>query len=247
MSNLPLATLPTLLACFIGCSAPNTSLGPVETPQEKMSSAGTPNGGAGNQSEVAPTDSGTKDAPEPTMKGDEKTEPAPVENCPGVSIDRYQQWLASGEGPTVPATGSLLRQESDSTIARASFTQDNQWHVLAIWLGNEFGASVNLTLSKGFSLTYSATNDFYIQLRPAVQWSGGAKWHLLIPSTAGQSTTTFFPFEAAQWIKLTALGEPPHTFEEALADASGLVVVGNTKNEISFSGLRVDTYEPPCL
>src|SRR5690606_22489398 len=32
----------------------------------------------------------------------------PLEECVTASIDRFQQWNASGEGPTIPATGTLL-------------------------------------------------------------------------------------------------------------------------------------------
>jgi hypothetical protein len=130
-------------------------------------------------------------------------------------------------------------------IAQATFTSSNEWHVLVIWLANEFEASVDLSGSSGFTLTYSATADFYIQLRPAFEWSGGAKWHMPIPSSGGQVVTHTFAFDASDWEE--RLGAVPHTFEAALADARGLVPVGNSQNEISFHSLRIDGYEPPCL
>jgi hypothetical protein len=169
-----------------------------------------------------------------------------LEECDTPSIDRLQQWLASGEGPTVPTTGSLL--ESDGMgghVAKAEFTSASEWHVLVIWLANEFDASVDLSASSGFTLTYSATSDFYIQLRPGFEWSGGAKWHMPIPSTGGQTVTATFPFSADVWQE--RLGTPPHTFEAALADARGLVPVGNSVNELTFSGLHIHGFEPPCL
>lgn len=171
--------------------------------------------------------------------------PNSVDECDTPSINRYQKWLASGEGPTLPQTGDLLVSSGDGFAAEATFTTDNQWHVLAIWLGNEFGASVDLSASQGFTLTYSATADFYIQLRPAAEWSGGSKWHLPIPSTEGALVTTEFSFEAAEWTE--RLGPPPHSFEDALGDASGFVVVGNKENALKFTSLSVDGYEPPCL
>ena len=167
--------------------------------------------------------------------------------CSGPSIDRLQHWLASGEGPTVPQKGSLLNEEDNSYVARATFTSNDEWHVLVIWLGNEFGASVDLKVSPGFTLSYSATSDFYIQLRPAFEWNGGHKWHLSVPSTGGQRVTSFFPFQASTWKKVDALGTPPHTLAEAQADASGLVVVGNTQNTLAFFSLRIDGFSPPCL
>lgn len=169
-----------------------------------------------------------------------------LEECATPSIDRLQQWIASGEGPTEPATGTLLvEKDGGGYVAEATFTSGSEWHVLVVWLGNEFGASIDLTASAGFTLTYSSTADFFIQLRPAAEWSGGAKWHMPIPSSSGQVVTQTFPFEAAQWTE--KLGTPPHTFEEALADASGFVIVGNTINDLTFHGLRIDGFEPPCL
>ena len=44
------------------------------------------------------------------------------------------------------------------------------------WLKNQFGAQVDLTASSGFTLTYSATDKLYVQLRPGKHWDGGAKW-----------------------------------------------------------------------
>lgn len=167
-----------------------------------------------------------------------------VVECTAPSIDRLREWLASGEGPTTPATGSLLVAEGDSYVARAAFTSASEWHVLAIWFGNEFGATIDLSDSSGFTLTYSATADFYFQLRPAAQWSGGDKWHMPIPSTAGQVVTTFFPFESSEWTE--RLGTPPHSFLEALSDASGFAVVGNSQNELSFYGLQIDGFTPDC-
>jgi hypothetical protein len=170
----------------------------------------------------------------------------PLEECATPSIDRLQQWIASGEGPTEPATGTLLvEKDGGGYVAEAAFTSASEWHVLVVWLGNEFGASIDLTASSGFTLTYSSTAEFFIQLRPASAWSGGAKWHMPIPNSNGQVVTQTFPFEADQWIQ--KLGTPPHTFEEALADASGFVIVGNTINELTFHSLRIDGFEPPCL
>src|SRR3954469_5309731 len=100
--------------------------------------------------------------------------------CATPSIDRYQQWLASGEGTTVPATGSLLVREGHGYAAKVTFV-NAEWHVAVLWLGNEFEAQADLAKSKGFWLTYSATDDLYAQLRPASHWSGGDKWLTRLP------------------------------------------------------------------
>src|SRR5690348_3661057 len=85
--------------------------------------------------------------------------------CKTPSIDRYQQWLASGEGTTVPATGSLLVRSGHQYTAKVAFLND-EWHVVVLWLGNQFEAQADLSGSAGFWMTYSATDDLYVQLRP---------------------------------------------------------------------------------
>src|SRR5919112_1589979 len=95
--------------------------------------------------------------------------------CSTPSIDRLQQWLASGEGTTVPPTGSLLVPVGRHYAAKVTFV-NAEWHVVVVWLGNQFEAQVDLSRSHGFRLSYSATDDLYVQLRPASHWGGGDKW-----------------------------------------------------------------------
>ncbi|MCS7475684.1 hypothetical protein ACFFQW_35375 [Umezawaea endophytica] len=171
--------------------------------------------------------------------------------CRTPSIDRFQQWLASGEGATVPATGSLLtpvREGHGRTgyTARVSFL-NAEWHVVVLWLANQFEAQVDLSRSAGFRLTYSATDDVYLQLRPASHWSGGDKWLTLVPSTGGRTVTRFFSFRPEAWTTLPELGKPTYSFDSALREARGFVFVGKTANELEFRGLRVHGYRPPCL
>jgi hypothetical protein len=166
--------------------------------------------------------------------------------CATPSIDRLQQWLASGEGTTVPATGSLLVSEGGKYAAKVTFV-NAEWHVIVVWLANQFEAQVDLSRSAGFRLTYSATDDLYVQLRPASHWSGGDKWLTLVPSTGGQLVTRFFSFSAASWTTLPELGTPSYSFASALGEARGLVFVGKTANVLDFRGLRIDGYQPPCL
>ncbi|PPK65640.1 hypothetical protein CLV40_113124 [Actinokineospora auranticolor] len=165
--------------------------------------------------------------------------------CTGPSIDRYQQWIASGEGQTIPATGSLLVREGRGYAAKVTFV-GAEWHVAVLWLGNKFDAQANLSRSSGFWLTYSATDDLYVQLRPASHWSGGDKWLTKLPSTGGQVVQKFFSFAADNWTWLPELGQPSYSFASALSEARGFVFVGKTANKISFRGLSIDGYQPPC-
>ena len=167
--------------------------------------------------------------------------------CATPSIDRLQQWLASGEGVTEPAIGSILvpRRHHGHT-AKIKFLA-NDWHVMVVWLGNKFEAEADLSRSKGFWLTYRATADLHVQLRPASDWSGGDKWATPIPSTHGKLVRKFFSFKADNWTTLPELGAPDYPLSEALDDARGLVFVGKTPNELEFQGLRIDGYRPPCV
>jgi hypothetical protein len=168
--------------------------------------------------------------------------------CATPSIDRLQQWLASGEGATVPATGSMLvpLRGRDKYAARIEFVGE-EWHVAVVWLGNEFEAQADLSRSAGFLMTYSATDDLWVQLRPASHWSGGAQWATRIPSTRGRTVTRFFSLRPQAWTSVPELGAPAHTFESAVSEARGLVFVGKTPNTIEFRGLKVHRYTPPCL
>ncbi|WP_433796372.1 hypothetical protein [Actinoplanes sp. CA-252034] len=168
--------------------------------------------------------------------------------CATPSINRYQQWLASGEGTTVPATGSLLvpARGHSKYAARISFL-GTEWHVAVLWLANRFEAQADLSRSAGFLLTYSATDDLYLQLRPASHWSGGAQWATRIPSTHGRTVTRFFSLRPHAWTSVPELGTPAHPFAVARAEARGFVFVGKTANDIEFRGLRIDRYTPSCL
>jgi hypothetical protein len=185
--------------------------------------------------------------------------PRRLQECATPSIDRLQQWLASGEGASVPATGSLLvpagtghdsapRNHAKGAKYAAKVTLLNaEWHVIVVWLANEFDAQVDLSTSSGFWMTYSATDDLYVQLRPASHWSGGDKWLTLVPSTGGRLVTRFFSFSPDTWTTLPELGAPTYSFASALTEARGLVFVGKTANELDFRGMRFDGYVPPCL
>ncbi|GAA1964720.1 hypothetical protein GCM10009754_40830 [Amycolatopsis minnesotensis] len=170
---------------------------------------------------------------------------APRCECAGPSIDGLRQWLASGEGTTVPASGSLLVREGDGYAAKVRFV-NAEWHVIVVWLGNQFEAQADLSKSSGFWLTYSATDDLYVQLRPASHWSGGDKWLTLVPSTGGKLVKRFFSLSPDAWTWLPELGKPSYSFASALGEARGLVFVGKTPNTLDFRGLPIDGYQPPC-
>ncbi|GLY47140.1 hypothetical protein [Lentzea sp. NBRC 102530] len=167
--------------------------------------------------------------------------------CRTPSIDRLQQWIASGEGATEPATGSILVPKGrHGHTAKIKFLADD-WAVMVVWLGNKFEAQADLSTSHGFWMTYRATNDLYVQLRPAEFWSGGDKWVTKIPSTGGELVKRFFSFKTKDWTYLPALGKPSYPLADALDDARGLVFVGNTKNDLEFTSLKIDGYRPPCV
>ncbi|CAM3825561.1 hypothetical protein KIPE111705_26815 [Kibdelosporangium persicum] len=166
--------------------------------------------------------------------------------CETPSIDRLQQWIASGEGTTVPPTGSLLVREGKRYAAKVTFL-NAEWHVVVVWLANQFEAQADLSKSSGFWMTYSSTDDVYVQLRPASHWSGGDKWLTLVPSTGGKLVRKFFSFSPRNWTSLPELGTPSYPFATALREARGLVFVGKTPNKLEFRGLRIDGYRPPCL
>lgn len=170
-----------------------------------------------------------------------------IEECAGGSLDRLQLWLISGEGQTVPSepNTTLLVSSGEGYEGKVEFI-GNEWHVVPVRVGNDYDASVDLSGSKGFELTYSATADFYVQLRPASHWSGGDKWLALVPATGGEVKSVFFPFDAASWTTLSVLGTPSYSVDEARSELRGLVFVGQTPNVIEFHGLRFDGYVPEC-
>ena len=172
---------------------------------------------------------------------------APLSECPGKpSIDRLEEWLASGEGQTVPATGSLLVAEGDHYVAKVKLV-GAEWHVVVVWMGNQFEAQEDFSHASGFTLTYSATDDLYVQMRPGSHWSGGDKYVTAIPSTNGQVVTRTFSFAASAWTTLPELGVPSYPYADALREVRGLVFVGETPNDLAFYGLRVAGFSPPCL
>ncbi len=166
--------------------------------------------------------------------------------CRIPSIDRFVEWRASGEGRTQPATGSLLKKVNSHYQAEIEFLDSEHWHVFALWLGQQFEASVDLSQSQGLRIRYSATENFYVQLRPGFAWSGGQQWLTLLPKTDGELKEFEIPFNEDHWTNLPALGVPQYPFTQALKDARGLVFVGNQQNKITITSLQIDSYLPTC-
>ena len=169
---------------------------------------------------------------------------APLMECPKPSIDRITAWNATGEGSTKPMSGSLLVKEGDHYIAKQEFVGGG-WHVLEVFIANAYGAMADLSKSASFTLTYSSTNDLWLQMRAANHYSGGAQWVTKIPSTGGQMMKQTFSLDASQWTTIE-LGKPGWTYEEARKAACGFVFVGDKPNMITFYGLRFDGYVPMC-
>jgi hypothetical protein len=206
-------------------------------------------GDTGGSGGSASPDAGAPDAasrPDATSSSDLASGDAEEKlmECPKPSIDRITAWNATGEGTTKPMSGSLLVKEGDHYVAKQEFVGGG-WHVLEVFIGNTFEFSVDLSKSTGFTLTYSSTNDLWLQLRPAFHYDGGAQWVTKIPSTGGQMMKQTFSFDPSKWVTID-LGKPSWTYDMARKAARGFLFVGDKPNLIAFYGLRIDGYVPMC-
>jgi hypothetical protein len=217
-----------VIALGIACAACDVGAG--------VTGTATPPGADASQAAVVDAAPGAADA---------AIAPPLVECTDGPSIDRLKAWLASGEGRTVPATGSLLVPAAGKYVAKVEMV-GAEWHVVVVWVMNQYEAQADLSGAAGFSLTYAATDDLYLQLRPASHWSGGDKYVVKIPSTGGQVETRRFSFDPSAWTTLPQLGVPGYPFADAIKEVRGLVFVGETPNTIELRGLRIDGFTPPC-
>lgn len=169
---------------------------------------------------------------------------AKLEECANrPSVGRFTGWIASGEGDTVPAQGSILTQEAGGYVAKVQMVGAG-WHVIPVYIKNKFGDAQDLTGSSGITLTYSATAELHVQLRPKSHWDGGQQYATTIPSTGGKKETRFFSFAEAGWKSL--FGPPAVSFADTLKEGMGLVFVGNGENQVVFYGMRIDGYTPTC-
>jgi hypothetical protein len=208
------------------------------------SSAGTggsspSSGGAGGSS--APGTGGSADAGPPETAPDAP----PAVMCAKANLDGFTSWLATNEGKMIPSSGSILVREGEGWVGKVEFV-GAEWHVLEVLVGNTFNTQRDFSASKGFTLTYAASSDIWIQARPANAYSGGAKHVIKLPSTNGAKTTTFFSFAPDAWTTIAELGRPNYPLGDALKQLRAFVVVGKTPNKISFYNLTVDGYRPTC-
>jgi hypothetical protein len=170
---------------------------------------------------------------------------APIAECPGGSIDRFQRWLAhtliTGSG----GDSSILVTEGGRQVARASFPGGN-WSEIVVLLGNAADASIDLSTSTGFDITYSATANLFIEFRGNVQLHGGDQHAVALPATGGMTVTKHIALNAAAFTFIPGLGMPVVAFADVVRTANMFDIVGNTANTVSFSGLRFDNYIPTC-
>src|SRR5437773_9824373 len=89
----------------------------------------TPSTGSDPAPEAA--DLGSTDLAGPTAgnHGGDLALPALTECTSAPSLDRFQDWIASGEGTTVPATGSILVKSGAQYVAKVGFV-NAEWHVV---------------------------------------------------------------------------------------------------------------------
>ncbi|MCH2110953.1 MAG: hypothetical protein MK135_16670 [Polyangiaceae bacterium] len=169
-----------------------------------------------------------------------------AEECSSPSIDRLQIWETNREGPVIPFSGSTLIREGNQYISHVEFTGEQVWHVMVVQVDNQFEGAVDWTSARYIEIKYSATEDFWVQLRPSFAWNGGAQWIHQIKNTDGQEQSVRIQLQEDAWTTLEALGSPSHDFRSALAEVRGLVFVGNAPNIIKMSKLRIDGYQPTC-
>lgn len=214
--------------------------------------AGPSSGAGGTGGEMADrrdSDAGGFDAHDPAAKMPLTTtlDAGNLQACMKPSIDHLQSWSVV-QGSTTPAGGSLLVKEDDHYVAKVVL-HGTSWHALLLPLANVVYDTimVDLSTSTGFTLTYSATADLWIQMRPANHPHGAVHWVTKIPSTGGVLQSRFFSLAAESWSNLPAIsGIPPWPYVETRAQARGFVFVGNKPNDVVFAGLRFDNYVPAC-
>ena len=173
----------------------------------------------------------------------------PLEACGKPSVDHLTQWLAWSGGTKPPTGANILTQEGGKNVAKISLVAcaNTNWCQLVLPITNSLGGQVDLSKSAGFSMTYSAVADLWVQMRPASRYDGGDKWLILIPATGGKVETRFFPFIPEAWFFLNRLGMPKYPFTTALKDVRSFVFVANTpNNELVFHNFRIDGHIPAC-
>jgi hypothetical protein len=169
-----------------------------------------------------------------------------LDPCSGPAVDRLEIWEAHGGNLKPAVGGNLLVKDGDRYYAKVDFLPGGEWHEIVVPIVNSLAKKVDLTKSKGFWLTYSATADLWVQLRPLSHAHGGEQYTAKLPSTAGLLQEVFISFAPAAWGML--LGTPPFPYDQALRDANFFNFIGppGTANAVTINGLRIDGHVPPC-
>jgi hypothetical protein len=172
--------------------------------------------------------------------------PAPLAACAKPSVDHLEIWEAHGGSLRPAVGGNLLVKEGDRHYAKVDFLPGGEWHEIVVPIVNSLAKKTDLSNSKGFTITYSATAALHVQLRPLSHPHGGEQWTAAIPATGGAIKELFIPFAPEAWGML--LGDPPFPFAQALRDANFFNFVGEpaTANSLTVRGLRIDGFVPPC-
>jgi hypothetical protein len=172
--------------------------------------------------------------------------PAALPACAKPSVDHLEIWEAHGGSLKPGVGGDLFVKEGDHHYVQVDFLPGGEWHEIVVPIANSLAKQTDLSGSQGFTLTYSATADLWVQLRPLSHPHGGEQWTAKIPSTGGANKTLFVPFAPDGWGML--LGMPPFPFAQALKDANFFNFVGppDSANHLVVRGLRFDGYVPPC-
>ncbi|HVR62270.1 MAG TPA: hypothetical protein VMU50_10250 [Polyangia bacterium] len=174
--------------------------------------------------------------------------PPPPAPCKIPSIDHLAHWYVASEAKAVttpPIGSSILVTEGDHQVGKVAFAGGG-WHIVAVWVTNSLMSQADLSNSTGFTLTYSATADLWVQLREVANYNGGAHFVAVLPSTGGQLRTVFVPFTPDHWITLPSLGKPTVTFAEAIAQVRGLFFIDDAANTLEFDRLSFDNFTPQC-
>jgi hypothetical protein len=172
--------------------------------------------------------------------------PPALAACPKPSVDHLEIWTAHGGSLRPAAGGNLLIKEGERHYMKVEFLPGGQWHEIVVPVANSLSKKIDLTTSKGFTITYSATADLWVQLRPLSHAHGGEQHTAKLPSTGGMMQELFVPFAPESWGML--LGDPTFPFAQALRDANFFDFVGPPASANTFvvRGLRFDGYVPPC-
>ena len=160
----------------------------------------------------------------------------------GPSLGRLQLFRAHAN--TVPATGNLLVREGERYVAKVRFTGAN-WSEVVVPLANNEARAADLSQSAGFTISYSATAELWVQIRGTVQPHGGDQHVVRLAPTGGQVQTRSFRFVPEEWTQ--RLGPPRVTLADVVKSAIMFNFIGIAANDVTVTSLRFDSYAPMCL